>query len=146
MDIGFSYFREFFRVLDVGGTMMIHLPVYQLPNETGKIAVLLNYLYSAFKQFDDIRSDVKRRLGKKIMRWTPYPISIFQRIFGSISDSRTLNGGSSPQYDKDNPTLSLLTGWMSDKPFRMLFLSTPTSTLLAVVLYWSSISVLFHHV
>jgi ubiquinone/menaquinone biosynthesis C-methylase UbiE len=74
VEVGFSYFREFFRVLEDGGTIMIHLPIYQLPNETGKIAWLLNYLYSAFRQFDGIRSDIKRRLSKKIMRWTPYPI------------------------------------------------------------------------
>jgi ubiquinone/menaquinone biosynthesis C-methylase UbiE len=74
VEVGFSYFREFFRVLEDGGTIMIHLPIYQLPNETGKIALLLNYLYSAFRQFDGIRSEVKRRLSKKIMRWTPYPI------------------------------------------------------------------------
>jgi ubiquinone/menaquinone biosynthesis C-methylase UbiE len=74
VDIGFSYFREFFRVLDAGGTMMIHLPLYQFPNEPGKIAVLMRFLYAAFRQFDGIRSDAKRRLGRKIMRWTPYPI------------------------------------------------------------------------
>ena len=35
VDIGCSYFLEFFRVLDVGGTIMIHLPLYQFPNEPG---------------------------------------------------------------------------------------------------------------
>src|SRR6202008_1823276 len=29
--IGYSYVREFFRVLDADGTMMIHIPLYQFP-------------------------------------------------------------------------------------------------------------------
>lgn len=79
VDIGFSYLREFFRVLDEGGTIMIHLPLYQFPtdhfpNDPGKIAVLMRFLYASYRQFDGIRSDFKRRLGRKIMRWTPYPI------------------------------------------------------------------------
>jgi ubiquinone/menaquinone biosynthesis C-methylase UbiE len=73
-DIGFSYFREFFRVLDVGGTIMIHLPLYQFPTDTGRIGVLMRFLYAASRKLDNIRSDIRRRLGVRIMRGTPYPI------------------------------------------------------------------------
>lgn len=71
-DIGYSYFREFFRVLDVGGTLMIHLPVYQFP--AGQIERPMRRLYALFRQLDNIRSGVKRRLGIKMMRYTIYPI------------------------------------------------------------------------
>jgi ubiquinone/menaquinone biosynthesis C-methylase UbiE len=75
VDIGFSYFREFFRVLDVGGTIMVHLPLYQFPSaDTGSIGVLMRTLYAFSRQLGNIRADVKRRAGVKTMRGTPYPI------------------------------------------------------------------------
>lgn len=73
-EVGFSYFHELFRVLDVGGTIMINLPFYQLPAEKGKLGVLMRSLYAAYRQIDNRRSDARRRAGVKIMRWTPYPI------------------------------------------------------------------------
>lgn len=73
VDIGFSYFREFFRVLDVGGTLMIHLPLYQFPSGGG-IEGPMRMFYAFYRQLGNIRADVKRRLGRKIMRGTPYPI------------------------------------------------------------------------
>lgn len=72
--LGFSYFREFFRVLDVGGTIMIHLPFYEFPFEIGKIGVLMRFLYAISRQLGNIRADQKRRFGVKTMRGTPYPI------------------------------------------------------------------------
>jgi len=72
--VGLSYFREFYRVLEVGGTIMIHLPLYQFPNEGGTLGVLMRSLYALFRRIDNIRSARKRHLGVKIMRGTPYPI------------------------------------------------------------------------
>lgn len=74
VDIGFTYFREFFRVLDVGGTIMIHLPLYQFPADGGKIRVLMRYLYAAARRLSSIRADIKRHSRVKTMRLTPYPI------------------------------------------------------------------------
>jgi ubiquinone/menaquinone biosynthesis C-methylase UbiE len=74
VELGFSYFREFYRVLDVGGTIMIHLPLYQFPRNTGALGVLLRSFYAAYRRLENIRADTKRRLGVKIMRGTPYPI------------------------------------------------------------------------
>lgn len=73
VDIGYSYFRELFRVLDVGGTIMIHLPLYQFPG--GMIEGLMGCLYATYRQVDNIRSYIKRRLGVQIWRGTPYPMS-----------------------------------------------------------------------
>lgn len=72
--IGFSYFREFFRVLDVGGTIMIHLPLYQFPNGSGKFGVLMSSLYAVYRALANVRAYTQRRLGVKLMRETPYPI------------------------------------------------------------------------
>jgi SAM-dependent methyltransferase len=74
VDVGFSCFREFFRVLDVGGTIMMHLPLYQFPMDTGKFGILMGRLYAVYRQLSSIRAGAKRRLGVKIMRGTSYPI------------------------------------------------------------------------
>jgi len=72
--IGFSSFREFYRVLDVGGTIMIHLPLYRFPNDEGKFGVVLSLLYAVYRALDNIRANTKRLFGMELMRETPYPI------------------------------------------------------------------------
>jgi len=74
VDVGFSYFREFFRVLDVGGTIMIHFPIYQFPKESGFVGKLMAFEYTAYRAFGSIRANINRHLGVKGMRGTPYPI------------------------------------------------------------------------
>jgi len=74
VDVGLSYFREFFRVLDIGGTIMIHLPLYQFPADVGVIGFLMRSLYVVSRRVGTVRADMKRRLGVKMMRGTPYPI------------------------------------------------------------------------
>ena len=74
VDVGFWYFREFIRVLDVGGTIMGHLPLYQFPHDTGKLGVLMPYLHATCRQLDSVRSYLKRCLGVNMMRMTYYPI------------------------------------------------------------------------
>jgi ubiquinone/menaquinone biosynthesis C-methylase UbiE len=73
-DIGFAYFREFFRVLDVGGTIMIHLPFYQFPGDIRRVEILVRLLYSAFRRLAGMRAKISRRAGARIMRETPYPV------------------------------------------------------------------------
>lgn len=72
-DLGFSYFREFFRVLNFGGTLMIHLPLYQLPSGY-TIRPLFCVLYSLYRGLGQVRADMRRRLGLKVMRATHYDI------------------------------------------------------------------------
>ena len=73
VDVGYSYFREFFRVLDAGGTIMVHLPIYEFPKPF-TLAARMSSFYAVYKRMDNIRADLKRRLGRKMMRMTPYPI------------------------------------------------------------------------
>lgn len=73
-DIGLSYFREFFRVLAADGTIMIHLPLYQFPYEKSIIGSPMRTLYAAFRGLSSIRSNIRRNMGKKTMRDTPYSI------------------------------------------------------------------------
>jgi SAM-dependent methyltransferase len=74
VEIGFSYFREFSRVLESGGTLMIQLPVYQFPEHSTKMHLLMQMMHSLTRRLGTIRADMKRRAGVKIMRVTPYPI------------------------------------------------------------------------
>ena len=83
VEVGFSYFREFFRVLDVGGTMMIHLPVYSLPY-VGRFRVLMPSQYAAYRALDNIKSKIKRRLGLRMMKWTPYPLESLSHFLTSL--------------------------------------------------------------
>jgi ubiquinone/menaquinone biosynthesis C-methylase UbiE len=74
VEIGYSYFREFYRVLDSGGTIMVHLPLYQFPAETGRVAVVMRMVYGFYRRLDDLRAYRRRQKGIKIMRGTPYPL------------------------------------------------------------------------
>jgi SAM-dependent methyltransferase len=84
VDLGYSYFREFFRVLDEGGTMMVHLPLYQFPRDPAKLGSLMSAIYAVYGRLDNIRSDIKRRLGVKIMRGTPYPIGSLNHYLSDL--------------------------------------------------------------
>ncbi len=72
VDIGLGYFREFCRVLGPGGSIMIHLPLYELP--IGPERRLMNLAHVMFRRLSDLRADFRRRRGIKTMRGTPYPI------------------------------------------------------------------------
>ena len=84
VDIGFSYFREFFRVLDVGGTIMIHLPLYQFPGDISRVESLMRSLYAFYRRISGIRAKMRRGAGVKIMRGTPYPIQNLTRILSQL--------------------------------------------------------------
>jgi ubiquinone/menaquinone biosynthesis C-methylase UbiE len=74
VETGFSYFREFFRVLEPGGTLMIQLPLYQFPYRSGSMQILTRMMHTFTRQLGSIRADWKRRAGVKVMRMTPYPM------------------------------------------------------------------------
>jgi SAM-dependent methyltransferase len=74
IDVGFSYFREFFRVLDAGGTIMIHFPHYEFPVDSGIFGSLMKSQYLAYRALSSIKANINRRMGMKTMRGTPYPI------------------------------------------------------------------------
>ena len=74
VDIGFSYFREFYRVLNMGGTIMVHLPLYQFPIEGGKVGYLFQMIWNLYHRLTYIRAEINRRKRAKTMRGTPYPI------------------------------------------------------------------------
>jgi len=60
--------------VDVGGTIMIHFPIYQFPKESGFVGKLMAFEYTAYRAFGSIRANINRHLGVKGMRGTPYPI------------------------------------------------------------------------
>jgi SAM-dependent methyltransferase len=70
VEIGYSYFREFFRVLDAGGTLMVHLPLYTIPG--GPFRSAMHVLHSSGRHLGNLRAEVKRRLRIPLMRGTPY--------------------------------------------------------------------------
>jgi ubiquinone/menaquinone biosynthesis C-methylase UbiE len=72
--IGFSYFREFHRVLAAGGTMMVHLPIYEFPGKGTEAEFLFKTIWALHRVIGYARAEVKRWTGLKTMRGTPYPI------------------------------------------------------------------------
>jgi len=74
MEVGFTYFREFYRTLGAGGTIMVHLPLYQFPIDTGVVGVLMSSPYAMRRFLSNVSAYVKRHLGVKTMRYTRYPI------------------------------------------------------------------------
>jgi SAM-dependent methyltransferase len=64
----FSVFREIHRALVVGGTLMIHLPLYNLPDT--KAAIIFEPVISLAKRLSDLRAAMDRRQLRK-GKWTP---------------------------------------------------------------------------
>jgi predicted SAM-dependent methyltransferase len=81
VEIGFSYFREFHRVLEAGGTLMIQLPLYQFPYRSKPMQTLAQAMHAFTRWLGKIHSDRKRRAGIKIMRMTSYPA---QHLYDSL--------------------------------------------------------------
>jgi SAM-dependent methyltransferase len=73
VEVGCAYFREFFRVLGAGGTMMVHLPLYQFPADGG-VDLVLRPVYAVARQLIGLRANLMRAAGLKTMRGTRYPI------------------------------------------------------------------------
>jgi ubiquinone/menaquinone biosynthesis C-methylase UbiE len=83
-ETGFSYFREFYRVLAEGGTIMVGLPLYQFPVETGVVGNLMSTAYAVRRSFGNIKANLKRTMGKKTMRGTLYPIKSLQMFLADL--------------------------------------------------------------
>lgn len=83
-EIGFSYFREFYRVLGTGGTIMVGLPLYQFPVDTGVAGSLLSFVYAVRRSIGNIRASLKRALGMKTMRGTQYPVNSLRSFLVSL--------------------------------------------------------------
>jgi ubiquinone/menaquinone biosynthesis C-methylase UbiE len=82
VEIGYAYFREFFRVLDDGGTLMVHLPLYALPG--GPLEGVMRFLQAFARLLGNIRADMRRRSGIKTMRGTRYPIQALYAFLASL--------------------------------------------------------------
>jgi ubiquinone/menaquinone biosynthesis C-methylase UbiE len=83
-EIGFEYFRELFRVLNAGGTIMAGLPLYQFPVETGVIGALMSSEYALRRAAGNLRAGIKRGLGIKTMRGTQYPIRHLREFLSGL--------------------------------------------------------------
>jgi ubiquinone/menaquinone biosynthesis C-methylase UbiE len=83
-EVGFDYFREFYRVLGKGGTIMVGLPLYQFPVEAGVAGALMSSAYALRRAFGNIRAYIKRRLGMKTMRGTQYPLESLRLFLTSL--------------------------------------------------------------
>ncbi len=88
VEIGLSYFSEFFRVLDAGGTLMVHLPLYQLPVDSGTSGALMKSQYAGYQTLSNIKASIKRRLGVKTMRGTLYPIQTLNQFLQHVGFSK----------------------------------------------------------
>jgi SAM-dependent methyltransferase len=64
-----AYFLEFFRVLRPGGSILIHVPLYEWPG-AGRIATLLRGIHGLLLYISQARAWVRRRTGAKLMRGT----------------------------------------------------------------------------
>lgn len=82
-ELGFAYFREFYRVLVPGGTLMVHLPLYEIP-AGGMTGAAMRALYSAYRWLGQTRADLRRRGAVKSMRRTPYPIGSLGSFLSGI--------------------------------------------------------------
>jgi SAM-dependent methyltransferase len=71
-EIGHAYFREFYRVLDDGGTIMIHVPVIEFPG--GPMLGMMRALYALSRLLGNIRAGFRRRMGIKTMRGTRFSL------------------------------------------------------------------------
>jgi ubiquinone/menaquinone biosynthesis C-methylase UbiE len=87
-EIGFAYFREFFRVLETGGTIMVHLPLYQFPDVSETFGTVIAFQYAVYRALSNIKTDIKRYLGVKTMRGTPYPIKSLSLFLSSLGFKR----------------------------------------------------------
>jgi len=86
--IGLSCFREYYRVLEPGGTIMVHLPLYQLPHDTEVLGALMKSQLAAYRLVFSIKAVVYRRLGLKIMRGTKYSIKSLHRLLSDLGFKR----------------------------------------------------------
>ena len=83
-EIGFEYFRELFRVLSAGGTIMVGLPLYQFPVDSGVLGALMSSEYALRRVIGNVRAGIRRRLGQKTMRGTQYPMRTLREFLTGL--------------------------------------------------------------
>lgn len=71
---GLVYFKECFRVLKPGGSLMVHLPLHQIPRERRMIGRALRFAWWAFMTLDNLWAVLRRNLGLPLMRGISYPL------------------------------------------------------------------------
>jgi len=75
VEIGLAYFREMYRILTIGGTLMVQIPLYQWPtSEQSKFTTIVNFLYDARCKISKLLAETRRVTGKRTMRNTIYPM------------------------------------------------------------------------
>jgi SAM-dependent methyltransferase len=84
VQIGLTYFREFHRVLSHGGTMMVHLPVYEFPGKGTEVAPLFDMIWAFHRALGYLRAELKRWAGVRTMRGTPFPIRFLHDSLAGI--------------------------------------------------------------
>jgi ubiquinone/menaquinone biosynthesis C-methylase UbiE len=88
VEAGLAYFQEFYRVLDHGGTIFVHLPLYQFPAEHRAIGRVYSASWTMWKRLGKLRARVKRRLLLKTMRDTPYPPKVLYAFLAGLGFGR----------------------------------------------------------
>jgi SAM-dependent methyltransferase len=87
-EIGLSCFREYYRVLEPGGTLMVHLPLYQFPHDTDFFGALMRSQLAAYRFLFGMKALLYRRLGLKIMRGTKYSIGSLHPFLSELGFKR----------------------------------------------------------
>jgi len=92
-DAGYAYFREVFRVLKPGGTLMIHLPIHSFPTAVSlKFSALCDFLYRRLRFVTAARSAYQRlrmkRGGKPPMHGTSYDQASLYRTLRGMGYAR----------------------------------------------------------
>ncbi len=68
-DAGYLYFREIFRTLRAGGSLMIHLPIHTFPTvANGKFSRLCDFLYNGIQRMLEVKLSYQRfrmKLGSR---------------------------------------------------------------------------------
>jgi ubiquinone/menaquinone biosynthesis C-methylase UbiE len=83
-EIGFAHFREFFRVLDVGGTLMVHLPIFDWPSNLRRLNFSLEILRTFEQSLSDARAWLRRSRSVKMMRSTSYSMRSLYAFLTSL--------------------------------------------------------------
>jgi hypothetical protein len=71
-------------VLGKGGTIMVGLPLYQFPVETGVVGNLMSSAYAVRRYLGGVKASLKRTMGKKTMRGTQYPIKSLRMFLADL--------------------------------------------------------------
>jgi ubiquinone/menaquinone biosynthesis C-methylase UbiE len=86
--IGLSYFREFYRVLSQKGSLMIHLPLYQLPIAATATYKVCQGLINLKYYLAEMQARIQRLHNVRLMRMTWYDTATLHRYLGDVGFER----------------------------------------------------------